>query len=178
MFEGKILIIKTFGISQLMYVMQVCKMKETCIKFIERIIFGLIWRAHKSERDRGIDRIKRSILKNKYVEGGLNVTDIECLAKLLKTRQFVRADKSRHPIRLIQLYCIEMLGQDKPIDKGYCRTTTKEGVTMVAQTTINIHNEVIRKELNENIDMFNGDVKAINYAGSINIRLFLKMSNN
>ena len=35
-FEGKILIIKTFGISQLIYVMQVCKIKETFIKLIEK----------------------------------------------------------------------------------------------------------------------------------------------
>ena len=93
-FEGKILIIKTFGISQLIYVMQVCKFKETCMKLIERIIFGFIWKAHKSERERGIDRIKRSVLKNKHVEGGLNATDIECLDRSLKTRQFVRANNS------------------------------------------------------------------------------------
>ena len=102
-FEGKILIIKTFGISQLIYVMQ-CKIEETCIKLIEKMIFGFIWRSHRIERDRGIDRIKRLILKNKYAEGGLNVTDIECLDRSLKTRQYVRADESRHPIKLIQLY--------------------------------------------------------------------------
>ena len=122
-FEGKILIIKTFGISQLIYVMQVCKIKETCMKLIEKIIFGFIWKAHRSERERGIDRIKRSILKNKYEDGGLNVTDIECLDRSLKTRQFIRADKSRHPIKLIQLYCIEIQDQDKVVKQGYGKIT-------------------------------------------------------
>ena len=177
-FEGKILIIKTFGISQLIYVMQVCKIEDTCIKSIERIIFGFIWRAHRSERDRGIDRIKRSILKNKYVEGGLNVTDIECLDKSLKTRQYVRADKSKHPIKSIQLYCTENLGLDKAICQGYGMTTNREGVTMVAHTTINTLNAAIRKELNENVDIYKEDVIAVNYAGSIDIKTFLKMSNN
>ena len=177
-FEGKILIIKTFGISQLIYVMQVCKIKESCMKSIERIIFGFIWRAHKSERERGIDRIKRSVLKNKYVEGGLNVTDIECLDRSLKTRQFVRADKSNHPIKLIQLYCIEIIGQRKAIDQGYAKITENEDVTMIAQSTIGILNQVIRKELNSNIDAYRGDPTAVNYAGSINIKLFLKISNN
>ena len=64
-FESKILKIKTFGISQLIYVMQVCKIKDECIKLIEKIIFGFIWKAHSSDMDRGIDRIKKSILKNK-----------------------------------------------------------------------------------------------------------------
>ena len=158
--------------------MQVCKIKETCIKLIEKIIFGFIWRSHRSERDRGIDRIKRSILKNKYVEGGLNVTDIECLDRSLKTRQYVRADRSRHPIKSIQQYCIEMIGQNKTIDQGYSKITNIECVTMTAQSTINVFNSVIRKELNENADRYTGDMTAINYVGSINIKLFLKMSNN
>ena len=158
--------------------MQVCKINETCIKLIEKIIFGFIWRAHRSERDRGIDRIKRSILKNKYVEGGLNVTDIECLDRSLKTRQFVRADRSGHPVKTIQLYCIEMCGQRKPIDQGYCKITNNECVTMVAQSTINILNAEIRRELNENLNRYSGDITAIAYAGSMNIKLFLKMSNN
>jgi hypothetical protein len=145
---------------------------------IEKIIFGFIWKAHKSERERGIDRIKRSILKNKYVEGGLNVTDIECLDKSLKTRQFVRADRSKHPIKLIQLYCVESHGQDKVINQGYARITSSEAVTMVAQSTINILNEAIRNKLNENLNKFRGDTMAINYAGSINIKLFLKTNNN
>ena len=64
-FDGRILIIKSFGISQLIYVLQVCKLNEAWSKEIERIIFGFIWKAHKSTGNRGIDRIKRSVLKNK-----------------------------------------------------------------------------------------------------------------
>ena len=158
--------------------MQVCRIKETCMKLIEKLIFGFIWKSHKSERERGIDRIKRSILKNKYVEGGLNVTDIECLDRALKTRQFVRADNSSHPIKLIQLYCIEDHGQEKVINQGYTKITHSEVVMSVAQSTINNLNEMIRKFLNENIDVHRGDVTAINYAGSINIKIFLKISNN
>ena len=37
---------------------------------------------------------------------------------------------------------------------------------------------MIRKELNNNLDSYRGDVTAINYAGSIDIKLFLKTSNN
>ena len=112
------------------------------------------------------------------MEGGLNVTDIECLDRSLKTRQFVRADKSNHPIKLIQLYCIEIIGQRKAIDQGYAKITENEDVTMIAQSTIGILNQVIRKELNSNIDAYRGDPTAVNYAGSINIKLFLKISNN
>ena len=77
-FEGKILIIKTFGLSQLIYNLQVQRINDNSIKQIERLIFGFIWLSNQSEKDRGIDRIKRSIMKNDIEEGGLNVTNVEC----------------------------------------------------------------------------------------------------
>ena len=49
---------------------------------------------------------------------------------------------------------------------------------MVAQSTINTLNAAIRKELNENVDIYKEDVIAVNYAGSIDIKTFLKISNN
>ena len=53
-------------------------------------------------------------MQNLNFEGGLNVTDIECLDRSLKARQFVRADKSKHPIKLIHLYCMKENGQGNP----------------------------------------------------------------
>ena len=43
--------------------------------------------------------MKRSILKNKISEGGLNITDVDCLNKPFKFRQFVRAVGSSYPIK-------------------------------------------------------------------------------
>ena len=100
-FEGKILIIKTFGLSQLIYNLQVQGINDSSIKQIERIIFGFIWLSNRSDKEKGIDRIKRSILKNETAEGGLNVTDVECLNRALKLRQYIRANKTNHPINQI-----------------------------------------------------------------------------
>jgi hypothetical protein len=47
----------------------------------------------KSKNDKGKDKIKRSMQKNGIMEGELNITDIECLNKSLKFRQFTRANK-------------------------------------------------------------------------------------
>ncbi len=92
--EGKILIVKTFGLSQLIYNMQSYNFKEAELTNIERTIFGFLW--SNSEKKNGIDRIKRSILKNDYCYGGLNVTDVDCLNRALKLRQFLRSSKSNH----------------------------------------------------------------------------------
>ena len=177
-FEGKILIVKTFGISQLIYVLQVCGLNEGCSKVIEKIIFGFIWKAQGNNGARGIDRIKRSILKNKYVEGGLNVTDIECLDRSLKTRQYIRASRSKHPIHMVQLYCVEDGGNKSSVMQRYNKISTRESITMVAQSTINLLDVVIKSKLIDNFEIYSGDKIAIGYAGTINVSTYLKMSNN
>ena len=83
------------------------RLNEESIKQIERIIFGFIWQSSQSEKEKGIDRIKRSILKNEIGQGGLNVTDVDCLNRALKLRQFIRANNTKHPIKQIQKYCFE-----------------------------------------------------------------------
>ena len=90
------------------------------MKEIERKIFGFIWVSSKSEIDRAIDRIKRSISKNEFSEGGLNISDVECLNKALTLRQFVRADTLNHPIRRIQLFCLEKLGDRTMLKQINC----------------------------------------------------------
>ena len=56
-----------------MYVLQTYGLREIDSKEIERLIFGFIWKSYKCERNRGIDRIKRYVLENKYEERGLYV---------------------------------------------------------------------------------------------------------
>ena len=71
-FEGKSLIIKTFGLSQLIYGMQICEIRSESIRLIEKYMFCFVWLGSRSVKERGVDRIKRSVLKNDYSEGGLN----------------------------------------------------------------------------------------------------------
>ena len=75
-FEGKSLITKAFGLSQLVYSLQVLEVRKRCIIRIERSSFGFLWIGCRSEKEKGIDRIKRSVLKNGYECGGLNITDV------------------------------------------------------------------------------------------------------
>ena len=57
-FEGKVLITKVYGLSQVIYVMQVCNFTEGCIKRIEQLIHGFIWLGSRSDKERGVERIK------------------------------------------------------------------------------------------------------------------------
>jgi len=81
---GKILVAKTFGISQLIYTMQACSYNPEDLKMVEAFMFKFIW--SKNGANNAPDRIKRGILKLDYGEGGLRVTDIQNLDKALKLR--------------------------------------------------------------------------------------------
>jgi hypothetical protein len=61
--EGKSLIIKTFGLSQLIYNLQAYRLMKVCIKNIENKKLGFLWVSGRSDRVKGIDRIKRFILE-------------------------------------------------------------------------------------------------------------------
>ena len=72
---------------------------------------------------------------------------------------------------------MEEMGYKEEYQQGHKTITGKEGVTEVAQLTINILNAYTRYKLNEE-DTYIEDLLAINYAGSINITTYLKISNN
>ena len=112
------------------------------------------------------------------MEVGLNVTDIECLDKSLKTRQFIRAEKSKHLVKRIQIYCLGEIGCREVILQGNSKITNIEGGMMVAQLTINTFNTFTIDQLNEGSDNYLGDKLAIKYAGSINESTYSKMSKN
>ena len=68
--------------------------------------YGLVAEVKKKGEKIG----SRSVLKNDFAMGGPNITDVECLNKALKLRQFLRAMESKHPTKMIQIYCLEKLG--------------------------------------------------------------------
>ena len=173
-FEGKILIVKTFGLSQLIYNLQVHRINEESLKQIERIIFGFVWQSSQSKNEKGIDRIKRSILKNEISEGGLNITDIDCLNRALKLKQFIRANNSKHPIKQIQKYCSEKSGYNSTgILQEYNKTTKSEAITEMSQTTLNIiHDYTLKTITNDNEKHINNNL-SIKYIASIHINSHL-----
>ena len=133
---GKIVIVNTFGISQLIYSMQMCKYYKDDLKLIELIIFKFLWNK-KWNGNRAPDRIKREILKRDYEGGGLRVPDINVINESLKLRQFLRAIVTEHPIRHLQEYMLEKLDYDSVYQQEYSRISQMESVVEEAQSVIN-----------------------------------------
>ena len=65
--------------------MQTYKFDQNELTVIERMIFSFIWSS--LEQQNGIDRIKRSIMKNEHSKEGMKkITDVERLNRSLKIK--------------------------------------------------------------------------------------------
>ena len=73
---GKILIVKTFGISNFVYLMGSIGMPEWVMKELNTCFFDFIWRKNKDYERKTTERVKRHILCNDIEEGGLKMLDL------------------------------------------------------------------------------------------------------
>ncbi len=72
---GKIQILKTFLVSQLIYVMQVIFIPENVLIEINRLLFRFIWRKSNSNR-KAFEKVKRSVMCQEFEFGGLKMIDV------------------------------------------------------------------------------------------------------
>ena len=144
-FEGRSLILKTFGISQLIYNMQCTLFEQSQLKEIERYIFNFIWGSKEILGSRARDRVKRSEMKNEYEHGGLKILDIESLDRSLNLRQFIRASKSKHAINLVQSFCINGTQKGEVLLPEFKFVSRKEAICGSAQDSLNIITDVCRQ---------------------------------
>ena len=93
---GKILIIKTFAVSQSIYLMQSMSLGEVSHKAIEKIIYKFLWNKNFNA-NRAPDRIKRKIMETPTHLGGFGMINVRALSDSLDLRAFGRLIKSEHP---------------------------------------------------------------------------------
>jgi hypothetical protein len=170
--EGKTLIVKTFGLSQLIYNMQSYEFMSNDLISTERTIFKFLW--SNSELQTGVDRIKRSVMKNTFSKGGMKVTDVDSLNRSLKMKQFIRAQKSEHMISKIQTF----LTRNEDILREYKRITDEEAICKTAQETINVitdYNRAQYEKLEES--EYENDKLLIDEVTSINLNCYLSRKN-
>ena len=171
--EGKTLIVKTFGLSQIIYNMQAYEFGMAEIVMIERTIFKFLWST--ANNPNGIDRIKRSIMKNEFPKGGMKVTDVECLNRSLKLKQFIRAHNSNHVISRIQAMLSTRNGEGKHLRQEYSEITEDEPVCRVAQETLNMITDNNRIEYDNLTDEYiETDKHLINEVASTNLAEYLR----
>ena len=99
---GKILIAKTFAISQVIYIMQSFDISEKHIKLINNCLYKFIWNRNFSA-SKAPERINREITNTPIELGGLGMLDVSAVDKGIKLRALARIVESKHPfLKIIQ----------------------------------------------------------------------------
>ena len=75
---GKILIIKTFGLSQFVYLMQSVGMPTDVLQRINRIFFSSLWKRRFTNR-RAFEKVKRKTMCSTQEHGGLKMINIKLM---------------------------------------------------------------------------------------------------
>ena len=96
---GKILITKTFGISQIIFTMQSLALEARHIKDINALLYKFIWNRHY-HATKAPERIKREIVNKSILQGGFGMLDIETLDASLKLKG-LRAAPNLEPSILV-----------------------------------------------------------------------------
>ena len=93
---GRILIIKTFAMSKMIYLMQTLTLSEKSYKAFTQIVFKFLWNRN-FDAARAPERLKRSIMYTPISLGGFGMADIRALGDSLDLRSYGRLLTSRHP---------------------------------------------------------------------------------
>ena len=93
---GRILIVKTFGISQIIYLMQSIALTDVHYKAINALLYKFIRNRHYLAA-KAPERIKREIMNKSIKLGGYGMLDIAALDSSLKIRALGKLLASSHP---------------------------------------------------------------------------------
>ena len=72
---GKICLIKTFGLSQFIYIMQSISIPKNILQEINKIFFRFIWQ-NNFKNEKAWERVSRKVICSEKYTGGLNMIDI------------------------------------------------------------------------------------------------------
>ena len=99
---GKILIVKTFGIARIIFLMQSLAISPGSFKKLKSILYKFIWNRHFLAA-KAPERITREIVNLPIKAGGLGMLDIAALDDSLKLRALGRLLETKHPfLKLIK----------------------------------------------------------------------------
>ena len=96
---GRILIVKSFGVSQIIYLMQSMELHECDYKKINALLFKFIWNRHYLAA-KAPERVKREIVNKPIKYGGYGMLDVAKLDESLKIKALGRLTNSLHPFLL------------------------------------------------------------------------------
>ena len=161
---GRILILKTFAISQLIYLCQTLTLGEASRRAAIKIMFKYLWNRHY-DAARAPERIKRSIMLTPLRWGGFGLVDINELCDSLDLRSYGRLIISKHPF-LAQL--ANLINDD---DFFNARVDAPVDAKLIK--SLKLLNKDRQQLLNWPIEIASSNAQLVNVLGNSKLKNFL-----
>jgi hypothetical protein len=128
---GKILIYKTFGLSQIIYVLTVIDLTEKQYQNIERLFFSFFW-ARDMGTENKYNRISKQKLCTPIALGGFGMINYRDIIEGIRCRQFGKLfnDDYKHPLKLA------LTEQNKSFTSVRCLKNIADSVAKKAKASI------------------------------------------
>ena len=97
---GKILLVKTYGISQIIYLLQSLTVDDVDVKQINAVLYKFIWNRNYMA-PKAPERLKREIVNKPIALGGLGMLNVTELDESLKLKALGRLFESSHPFLVV-----------------------------------------------------------------------------
>jgi hypothetical protein len=135
--NGKSIIAKTFGLSQIIYSMQSCEFRQEDLIRVERTYFKFLW--SKNWDKKAPERIKRSYLKNDKDLAGINALDIVSMYEAIKLKKVQEAMVTDNILKDIQHGLLEEGNNNYKgsLNYDFTKISSIDHTTASSQNTIN-----------------------------------------
>ena len=148
---GKILIVKTFGVSQAIYLFQSLTLNNAHFKTLNSILYKFIWNRHYLAA-KAPERIKREIINAPIKLGGFGMLDIVALDESIKIKDLGRLLVTKHPYLSLVRRHIDLNQFFNPLDTKKVEEVTRKGIDLLridrdklwSDSSLDRHNQLLR----------------------------------
>lgn len=126
---GKILVAKTFIISQFIFIMQAVGLPEDTLNEINRTLFSFLWKKKYSNK-KAFEKVKRKILTQGFEQGGLKMIDMKTLQDALYLTWLPRLLSTEHNAawKVVPISLFSHLGKELNILTHTCSPDDLKGI--------------------------------------------------
>ena len=146
---GKILIYKTFGLSQIIYITRVMKFTDKENKILRNMIYKFLWNRNY-QTNKAPDRIKRKYLTTEIRKGGFGMVDHERVIEAMNARQVLVNLTGNHPLK-------EILKQLITNADSHFNSDIKEKLEGPSENYCEVMNKIHRKLLMKDLEYLQQD---------------------
>ena len=128
---GRILIAKTFAMSQLIFLMQSIELNDSHFKAVNSLLYKFIWNRHYLA-SKAPERIKREIMIKPVSLGGYGMLDIVALDASIKIKAIGRLRSTRHPFLTLFREKCKLADFFEPSCPQGIETVTSKGLALLS----------------------------------------------